>query len=118
MRVRKGAARTRSRKRLKRQTKGYYGARSKARRSMKDAVMRTGMHAYTGRKLRKRDMRSLWITRINAALTGKEVNYSRFMNGLRRARVELNRKSLSELAIQDPEAFEKVVEVARAALKR
>lgn len=117
MRVRKGAARNQARKRMKRQTKGYYGARRKNRRSMKDAVMRTGQHSYVGRKVKKRDMRSLWIVRINAGLTGKEINYSRLINGLKKAKVELNRKSLSELAIADPKAFEKVVEVAEKALK-
>lgn len=117
MRVSKGSARTQGRKRLKRQAKGYYGVRHRSRRSMKDAVMRTGRHSYGGRKIRKRDMRRLWIVRINAALTGRDLNYSRFLNGLKRAKVDLDRKSLSELAVRDPKAFEEVVKVAEAALK-
>jgi large subunit ribosomal protein L20 len=117
MRVRKGAARAKARKRLKRRAKGYYGGRHKLRRSMKDASYRTGKHAYHGRKRKKRDMRAMWVTRINAALTGKEINYSRLINGLKRANIQLNRKMLSELAIGDPAAFEKVVAAASAALQ-
>lgn len=117
MRVRKGAARTQARKRLKRRAKGYYGGRHKLRRSLKDAAFRTGKHSYHGRKLRKRDMRSMWVTRINAALTGKDINYSRLIHGLKKANIQLNRKMLSELAVGDPGAFEKVVAAAEAALK-
>jgi len=83
-----------------------------------DAMLRSGKHAYAGRKIRKRDMRSMWIVRITAALTGKEVNYSTLLNGLKKANIQINRKMLSDLAIRNPGAFDKVVEAARAALQR
>jgi len=118
MRARKGAARAQARKRMKRASKGYYGPHHHVRKNMKDAQLRAGQHAYDGRKMRKRDMRSLWIVRITAALTGKEVNYSTLLNGLKKANIQINRKMLSDLAIRDPGAFDKVVEAARAALQR
>ena len=96
--------------------KGYYGAKSKHFRMAKQAVMKSGVYAYTGRKLKKRDFRRLWITRINAACKMNGMNYSTFMNGLKKAGVTLNRKMLSEIAIADPAGFTALVEKAKAAL--
>ena len=96
--------------------KGYKGARSKQYRIAKQSVMRALAYSYVGRKQRKRDFRSLWITRISAACRINGINYSTFMNGLKKAGVELNRKMLSEIAINDPAAFTSLVEKAKAAL--
>jgi large subunit ribosomal protein L20 len=82
----------------------------------KQAVMKSGTYAYVGRKLKKRDFRRLWITRISAAVAPFGINYSRFMNGLKKAGIEMNRKALSEMAIADPKAFEALVETAKKAL--
>lgn len=112
-RARKGAARHQSKKRILRQAKGYRGGRSKSWRSAREAVQRAGATALVGRRLKKRDYRSLWITRISAACGQRGITYSRFMSGLRSANVALNRKMLSELAIHDPDAFDAVVELSR-----
>ncbi len=112
-RARKGAARHRRKKRVLRAAKGYRGARSKLYRVAKDAVIRAGVYAYRDRRARKRDFRSLWITRLTAACRQRGIGYSQFVNGLIKANVSLNRKMLSELAIADPAAFDKVVELAR-----
>ena len=95
--------------------KGYYGAKSKHFRMAKQAVMKSGNYAFVGRKQKKRDFRRLWITRISAACRANGVNYSSFMNGLKKANIELNRKMLSEIAISDPAAFTSLVEQAKAA---
>ncbi len=113
----KGALATRKRrKRVLKLAKGYRGAKSKLFRTAKQAVMKSLVYAYTGRKLRKRDFRKLWITRISAAAKMNGINYSRFMNGLKRANIDMNRKMLSEIAISDPKAFTELVEKAKAAL--
>ncbi len=113
----KGALSTRKRrKRVLKLAKGYRGAKSKLFRTAKQAVMKSLVYAYTGRKLRKRDFRKLWITRISAAAKMNGINYSRFMNGLKRANIDMNRKMLSEIAIADPKAFTELVEKAKAAL--
>ena len=113
----KGALATRKRrKRVLKLAKGYRGAKSKLFRTAKQAVMKSLVYAYTGRKLRKRDFRKLWITRISAAAKMNGINYSRFMNGLKRANIDMNRKMLSEIAIADPAAFTALVEKAKAAL--
>ena len=96
--------------------KGYRGARSKQYRVAKQSVMRALASSYAGRKQRKREMRKLWIARINAAARINGLSYSRFMYGLKQAGVEMNRKSLSEMAINDPAAFAAVVELAKKAL--
>ncbi len=96
--------------------KGYFGAKSKLYKTAKQAVMKSLVYAYTGRKLRKRDFRRLWITRISAAAKMNGMNYSTFMHGLKLAGVEMNRKMLSEIAIADPAAFTVLVEKAKAAL--
>lgn len=113
----KGAMMTRKRrKKVLKLAKGYYGAKSKQFRVAKEAVMKSGQYAYIGRKQKKRNFRSLWITRISAACKMNGMNYSTFMNGLKKAGVTLNRKMLSEIAIHDAAAFTALTEKAKAAL--
>ena len=113
----KGAVMTRKRrKKTLKLAKGYFGAKSKSFKMAKQAVMKSGQYAYIGRKQKKRNFRSLWITRISAACRMNGVNYSTFMNGLKKAGITLNRKMLSELAINDAAAFTALVEKAKAAL--
>ena len=113
----KGAVMTRKRrKKTLKLAKGYFGAKSKHFKMAKQAVMKSGQYAYIGRKQKKRNFRSLWITRISAACRMNGVNYSTFMNGLKKAGITLNRKMLSELAINDAAAFTALVEKAKAAL--
>lgn len=113
----KGALATRKRrKRVLKLAKGYRGAKSKQFRTAKQAVMKSLVYSYIGRKQRKRDFRRLWITRISAAAKMNGINYSQFMNGLKKANINMNRKMLSEIAIADPAAFTALVEKAKAAL--
>ncbi len=113
----KGAVMTRKRrKKTLKLAKGYFGAKSKLFRTAKQAVMKSGQYAYIGRKQKKRNFRSLWITRISAACKMNGINYSTFMNGVKKAGITLNRKMLSEIAISDPAAFTAVVEKAKSAL--
>ncbi len=113
----KGALSTRKRhKKILKLAKGYRGAKSKLYRIANQAVMKSLTYSYTGRKLKKRDFRSLWITRISAACKMNGINYSRFMNGLKKANIEINRKMLSEIAINDPAAFTQLVETAKSNL--
>lgn len=114
-RVRKGAARTQARKRLLRQARGYFGSKSRHKYQAKIAVRRAGCYALRDRRALKRDMRKLWITRITAACRMRDTRYSLFMNGLKLAGVNLNRKMLSQIAIEDPKLFDKLVEQATAA---
>ena len=102
-----------SRRKVFKLAKGYFGAKSKQYHAVNEQVMRSLRYAYVGRRLRKRDFRKLWIARINAAVRPYGLSYSRFINGLKLAGVEVNRKILSELAINDPKAFEKIVDVAK-----
>ena len=104
------------RKKVLKLAKGYYGAKSKLFRTAKEAVMKSGQYAFIGRKQRKRDFRRLWITRISAGAKMNGMNYSTFMNGLKKAGITLNRKMLSELAVSDPAAFAELVNKAKAAL--
>ncbi len=114
----KGAMMTRKRrKKTLKLAKGYFGAKSKLFKTAKEAVMKSGQYAYIGRKQRKRDFRRLWITRISAAAKINGMNYSTFMNGLKKAGVALNRKMLAELAVSDAAAFAALAEKAKAALK-
>ncbi len=114
----KGAVTTRKRhKRILKLAKGYRGAKSKQFRTAKEAVMKSLAYAYVGRKLKKRNFRQLWIARISAQAKMNGMNYSTFMNGLKKAGIEMNRKMLSEIAISDKEAFAALVEQAKAALK-
>ena len=113
----KGALSTRKRhKKILKLAKGYRGAKSKLYRIANQAVMKSLTYSYTGRKLKKRDFRSLWITRISAACKQNGINYSRFMNGLKKANIEINRKMLSEIAINDSAAFTQLVEKAKSCL--
>ena len=112
----KGAMMTRKRrKKVLKLAKGYWGGKSRLFRTAKEAVMKSGRYAYIGRKQKKRNFRQLWITRISAACRMNGVNYSTFMDGLKKAGVTLNRKMLSEIAIADPAAFTALVEKAKAA---
>ncbi len=113
----KGALMTRKRrKKVLKLAKGYWGSKSRHFKMAKQAVMKSGNYAYIGRKQRKRDFRQLWITRISAGCRMNGMNYSTFMNGLKKAGVTLNRKMLSEIAIADAAAFTALVEKAKAAL--
>ncbi len=113
----KGAMNTRKRhKRVLKLAKGYRGAKSKLFRTAKEAVMKSLSYAYTGRKQKKRNFRQLWITRISAQAKMNGMNYSRFMNGLKKAGIEMNRKMLAEIAVSDKEAFAALVEKAKASL--
>ena len=114
----KGAMMTRKRrKKVLKLAKGYFGAKSKLFKTAKEAVMKSGQYAYIGRRQRKRDFRRLWIARINAAAKINGMNYSTFMNGLKKAGITLNRKMLAELAVSDAAAFTALTEQAKAALK-
>lgn len=113
----KGAVTTRRRhKKVLKLAKGYFGAKSKLYRTANQAVMKSLQYAYIGRKLKKRDFRSLWITRISAAAKANGINYSRFINGLKKAGIQLDRKMLAELAVSDKDAFAVLVDKAKAAL--
>ena len=113
----KGAMATRKRRnKTLKLAKGYWGGKSKLFKTAKEAVMKSGQYAYIGRRQKKRDFRKLWITRISAACKMNGINYSQFMNGLKKANSTLNRKMLSEIAIHDEAAFTALVEKAKAAL--
>lgn len=113
----KGAVTTRKRhKRVLKLAKGYRGAKSKQFRTAKQAVMKSLAYAYVGRKQRKRNFRQLWIARISAQAKMNGMNYSTFMNGLKKAGIEMNRKMLAEIAVSDKEAFAALVEKAKASL--
>ena len=113
----KGALATRKRRnKMLKLAKGYWGAKSKHFKMAKQAVLKSGNYAFAGRKMKKRDFRSLWITRISAQCKVEGINYSRFMYGLKKSGIELNRKMLSELAINDKAAFAALVETAKNAL--
>ena len=103
-------------KKILKRAKGYYGAKHYRFRMAKQAVMKSGMYAYVGRKDRKSNFRKLWISRINAAARMNGLSYSRFMYGLKLAEIDINRKMLSEMAISDPEGFASLVETAKAKL--
>ena len=113
----KGAMMTRKRRnKVLKAAKGYWGSKSKHFKMAKQAVMKSGNYAFAGRKMKKRDFRKLWITRISAQCKVNDINYSRFMNGLKKAGVTLNRKMLAEIAVSDKEAFANLVATAKAAL--
>ena len=113
----KGAMMTRKRrKKIIKLAKGYWGAKKNRFKMANQQVMKSLSYAYLGRKLKKRDFRRLWITRISAACAANGINYSRFMNGLKKAGIELNRKMLAEIAVSDAAAFTALVEKAKAAL--
>ena len=115
-RAKRGNKRTEKRKKILALAKGYYGTKSKLYRSAKESVERALNFAYTGRKLKKRDFRRLWIVRINAACRLNEMKYSQFMHGLKLAGVELDRKVLADLAVKQPESFATLAGQARDAV--
>ena len=113
----KGAMMTRKRRnKVLKAAKGYWGAKSKHFKMAKEAVMKSGNYAYAGRKQKKRDFRSLWITRISAQAKVNGINYSQLMHGLKKAGITLNRKMLAEIAVSDKTAFAEIVAKAKAAL--
>ena len=116
MRTTKGAARNKAKRRLFKRTKGYRGGRHNLLRTAKETLIRAGQYAYRDRRVRKREFRRLWIIRINAACRERGLRYSEFINGLNKAGIELDRKTLSELAIHDPAAFDTVVDEVKSAL--
>jgi large subunit ribosomal protein L20 len=116
MRTVKGSARRRAKNRLFRRAKGYVGGRGRLLRSMKETLVRSGAYAYRDRRGRKRDFRQLWIIRLNAAVRQRGLRYSEFIHGLQLAKVELDRKTLAELAVSDPPAFDRIVELVKEAL--
>ena len=110
----KTARTTRARhKKILKQAKGYFGSKHRLYKTAKEQLMHSGQYAFRDRKQKKRDFRKLWITRINAACRENEISYSRFIEGLNKAGVEVNRKMLSEIAINDPKAFSELVKVAK-----
>ncbi len=111
-----GPYRKRRIKKILRRAKGFRAGRHTLQRAAREAVMRAGRYAYTGRKIKKRDYRGMWIVRINAACEQRGIAYHRFINGLRKAKVELNRKAMAELALSEPKAFDELVETAKKAL--
>ncbi|MBD5085809.1 MAG: 50S ribosomal protein L20 [Clostridiales bacterium] len=105
MRIKRGVNAVKKRRKILKSAKGYFGAKSKLYRVARQAVMKSQNYAYVGRKLKKRDFRSLWITRINAAARLNGLNYSKFMSGLKKNGIDLNRKVLADIAVNDPSAF-------------
>ncbi len=116
MRIKRGVNKTKKRKNILKQARGYRGASSKLVRVANQAVMKAGQYAFAGRRRKKRDFRQLWIARINAACRNNGISYSAFMHGLKVAGADLNRKVLADLAATDPKAFEALVATAKKAL--
>ncbi|MBE5760030.1 MAG: 50S ribosomal protein L20 [Clostridiales bacterium] len=112
-RIKRAVNAHKKRRKIFKLAKGYFGAKSKQYRTAKQAVMRSQQYAFVGRKQKKRDMRALWITRINAAARLNGTTYSKLMNGLKKANIDVNRKVLADLAVNDPAAFTKLVEAAK-----
>ena len=117
-RVKRGVVARRRHKKILNQAKGYYGARSRVFRVAKQAVIKAGQYAYRDRRQRKRQFRALWITRINAQARECGLSYSRFINGLKKASIEIDRKMLADLAVFDKPAFAAIAEQAKAALSK
>ena len=117
MRIKRGVNAVKKRRKILKAAKGYFGLKSTNYRIARQAVMKSGQYAYVGRRLRKRDMRSLWIARINAAARANGLSYSKLMHGLKVANIELNRKSLAEIAVSDAATFAQLAETAKANLK-
>ncbi len=118
MRTIKGHARRKAKRRLFKKVEGYVGGRRKLLRTAKETLLRAGVYAFRDRRVRKREFRALWIIRINAACRERGLRYSEFINGLNLAKIELDRKSLSEMAIHDPTGFDAVFAKAKAALEK
>lgn len=117
MRTTTAVPRNRAKKRLFRKVKGFVGGRRRLFRTATETLVRSGVYAFRDRRRRRRDLRSLWIIRVNAAARERGLRYGEFINGLLKAKIELDRKSLSEMAIADPAAFDAVVSLVKAALK-
>lgn len=117
MRIKRGVTAVKKRRKILRAAKGYFGLKSTNYRIARQAVMKSGNYAYIGRRLKKRDMRSLWIARINAGARANGLSYSKLMHGLKVANIDLNRKSLAEIAVTDATTFAKLAETAKANLK-
>ena len=117
-RVKRGVTAGRRHKKVLAKAKGYYNARRKVYRAAKQAVIKAGQYAYRDRRAKKRDFRALWIARINAAVRPLGLNYSRLINGLDLAGIEIDRKALADLAIHEPAAFTAIAEQAKAALEK
>jgi large subunit ribosomal protein L20 len=112
-RVKTGFKRKRRHKKVLKRTKGFRMTKGRLYKVSKEADLHAGQYAFIGRKRRKREMRRLWITRVNAALTSENLSYSKFINGLKKAKIEINRKMLAHLALTDPETFQAIVEKAK-----
>ena len=117
MRIKRGVTAVKKRRKILRAAKGYFGLKSTNYRIARQTVMKSGNYAYIGRRLKKRDMRSLWIARINAGARANGLSYSKLMHGLKVANIDLNRKSLAEIAVTDAATFAKLAETAKANLK-
>ena len=118
MRIKNGLHAIKKRNKTLKKAKGYYGAKSKQFKAAKEQVMRSGNYAYVGRRLKKRDMRSLWIARINAACRQNDISYSVFMYGLKVANIDLNRKILADMAVNDAQSFANLVATAKTAISK
>ncbi|MGE3819458.1 MAG: 50S ribosomal protein L20 [Isosphaeraceae bacterium] len=118
MRARKGAARNKAKKRLFKKVEGFVGGRRRLLRTAKETLLRAGMFAFRDRRAKKRDFRRLWITRLSAAAEMRGLRYSRLIHGLKLAKISLDRKSLSDLAIFEPETFDAIVKLVRAELDK
>ena len=116
MRIKRAVNAVKKRRKSFKLAKGYWGGKSKLYRVAREAVMKSQQYAYVGRKAKKRDFRRLWIARINAAARQNDISYSRFMNGLAKSGIELNRKVLADIAVKDPAAFTELCNKAKAAL--
>lgn len=118
MRIKNGLHAIKKRNKTLKKAKGYFGAKSKQFKAAKEQVMHSGNYAYVGRRLKKRDMRSLWIARINAGCRQNGINYSTFMHGLKLANIDLNRKVLADMAVNDANAFASLVETSKKAVAK
>ena len=116
MRIKRGVNAVKKRRKILKEAKGYFGAKSKLYRIAREAVMKSQAYAFVGRKLKKRDFRKLWIARINAAARQNDLSYSKFMYGLKKANIVLNRKVLADIAVNDAAAFTALCNQAKAAL--
>ncbi len=117
MRIKRGVNAVKKRRKILRAAKGYFGLKSTNYRIAREAVMKSGNYAYVGRRLRKRDMRSLWIARISAAAKANGLSYNKLIHGLKLANIDLNRKSLAEIAVSDPATFTQLTQKAKAKLQ-
>ena len=118
MRIKRAVNAVKKRRKIFKLSKGYYGSKSRSYRIAREAVMKSLNYAYVGRRLKKRDFRRLWITRINAAANQNNISYSKLMHGLKLANIDINRKMLSEIAINDEAGFKKLVETAKKSLAK